>query len=63
MTDKWELRSSRRWGSEWYGYFYTREAAEAEARRVIAATGSVGRIECVLEEEGVVYFDQYEEDS
>jgi hypothetical protein len=37
--------------------------AEAEARRVIAATGNKGRIEAVNVESRVVYFDKYEEDS
>jgi hypothetical protein len=57
---RWELRSALRWGSEHVGYYPTREAAEAEANKRIAATGSRGAIEAVVN--GVVYFTEYEPD-
>jgi hypothetical protein len=57
---KWELRSARVYGSDHVGYYPTREAAEAEANKRIAATGSRGAIEAVVN--GVVYFTEYEPD-
>jgi hypothetical protein len=63
VTGEWELRTSRRFGSEHAGFFPSQDAAETEAVVRIIRAGEVGRITLVDAVAQIVYMDEYEEDS
>lgn len=59
---KWELRSSRRCGSQHVAFFWSELEARGAAEDRIRDTGNVGRIEQVTLAPNVVYFTEYRDD-
>lgn len=58
----WELRSSRRFGSQHIAFFPSESEARREAEERILIAGGEGRIECVTQSPNIVYFTGYRDD-